>query len=123
MWAVASDVLATLLQARCFGKLKIFRGHQSIQCATTATSGTIGYSVNPLAAAKRRGAFLLEAMVFLAHIPGARAHGMWTYEPRQGRKAATVVCSTSAVVTLACSFTILIYDLRFEKIPPLGAQS
>ena len=30
-----------------------------------------------------------------------RAHGMWTYEPRQGRKAATVVCSTSAVVTLA----------------------
>ena len=28
---------------------------------------------------------------------------MWTYEPRQGRKAATVVCSTSAVVTLAFS--------------------
>jgi hypothetical protein len=25
---------------------------------------------------------------------------MWTYEPRQGRKAATVVCSVSAVVTL-----------------------
>jgi hypothetical protein len=36
---------------------------------------------------------------------------MWTYKPRQGRKAATVVCSTSAVVTLAFSFTI--YDLRF----------
>jgi len=33
-----------------------------------------------------------------------RAHGMWTYEPRQGRKAATVVCSTSAVVTLAFLF-------------------
>ncbi len=31
----------------------------------------------------------------------ARAHGMWTYEPRQGRNAATVVCSTFAVVTLA----------------------
>ena len=31
----------------------------------------------------------------------ARAHGLWTYEPRQGRKAATVVCSTDAVVTLA----------------------
>src|SRR5947199_613947 len=28
---------------------------------------------------------------------------MWTYEPRQGRKAATVVCSASAVVTLAFS--------------------
>jgi len=26
---------------------------------------------------------------------------MWTYEPRQGRKAATAVCSASAVVTLA----------------------
>jgi hypothetical protein len=25
---------------------------------------------------------------------------MWTYEPRQGRKAATAVCSASAVVTL-----------------------
>jgi len=36
-----------------------------------------------------------------------RAHGMWTYEPRQGRKAATVVCSTSAVVTLA----FFIFDL------------
>ena len=31
----------------------------------------------------------------------ARARGMWTYKPRQGRKAATVVCSTSAAVTLA----------------------
>ena len=28
---------------------------------------------------------------------------MWTYEPRQGRKAATVVCSSSAVATLAFS--------------------
>ena len=26
---------------------------------------------------------------------------MWTYEPRQGRNAATVVCFASAVVTLA----------------------
>src|SRR5580704_10237361 len=36
----------------------------------------------------------------------ARAHGLWTYEPRQGRKAATVVCSASAVVTLAFEFAI-----------------
>src|SRR4051794_40976550 len=34
----------------------------------------------------------------------ARAHGMWTYKSRQGRNAATVVCSASAVVTL-----VLIY--------------
>src|SRR5439155_2088974 len=33
---------------------------------------------------------------------------MRTYEPRQGRKAATAVCSASAVVTLA----LWIYDLR-----------
>jgi len=31
----------------------------------------------------------------------ARAHGVWTYEPREGRNAATAVCSTSAVVSLA----------------------
>ena len=31
----------------------------------------------------------------------ARAHGVRTYEPRQGRNAATAVCSASAVVSLA----------------------
>ena len=40
-------------------------------------------------------------MLALRQILSARAHGLWTYEPRQGRKAATVVCSASAVVTLA----------------------
>ena len=35
----------------------------------------------------------------------ARAHGMRTDQPRQGRKAATAVCSASAVVTLAFFFT------------------
>src|SRR5258705_5895335 len=34
----------------------------------------------------------------------ARAHGMRTYEPRQGRKAATAVCFASAVVTLVLFF-------------------
>src|ERR1019366_4840390 len=38
----------------------------------------------------------------------ARACGVWTYEPRQGRKAATAVCFAIAAVTLAPS----IYDLR-----------
>ncbi len=32
---------------------------------------------------------------------------MRTYEPRQGRNAATVVCSASAVVTLAFLFGML----------------
>ena len=44
--------------------------------------------------AERRGGSYLEGEF-------ARAHGMWTYEPRQGRNAATAVCSASAVVTLA----------------------
>jgi hypothetical protein len=42
----------------------------------------------------------LDNRMFVRQIQGVRAHGMWTYEPRQGRKAATVVCSVSAVVTL-----------------------
>ena len=43
----------------------------------------------------------------------ARAHGMWTYQSRQGRKAATVVCSASAVVTLAIlHLRSTIYDIR-----------
>ena len=54
---------------------------------------------------------LLEAAAALPQIPFARAHGMWTYETRQGRKAATVVCSVSAVVTLAFQFAI--YDFGF----------
>src|ERR1035438_8519343 len=57
-----------------------------------------------------RGAFLLEAGVRLRQPLAARPHGMWTYKPRQGRKAATVVCSTSAVVTLAFG----IYDVQFQ---------
>src|SRR5262245_21000298 len=49
----------------------------------------------------------------------ARAHGMWTYEPRQGRKAATVVCSVSAVVTLAFfNLRIAISDLRLAARRP-----
>ena len=55
--------------------------------------------------------FLLDETAGLRQIYFARAHGMWTYEPRQGRKAATVVCSVSAVVTL--TFLFMIYDLRF----------
>jgi len=42
----------------------------------------------------------LDNELIVRQIQGVRAHGMWTYEPRQGRKAATVVCSVSAVVTL-----------------------
>jgi hypothetical protein len=43
---------------------------------------------------------VLERRAGVAQHHLVRAHGMWTYEPRQGRKAATVVCSVSAVVTL-----------------------
>ena len=50
--------------------------------------------------------FFLEAASAVGHIHPARAHGLWTYETRQGRKAATVVCSASAVVTLALSIPV-----------------
>ena len=35
---------------------------------------------------------------------------MWTYEPRQGRNAATVVCSAFAVVTL-----VFLFNCIFEQ--------
>jgi hypothetical protein len=62
----------------------------------------------------RRLGFLLDGGGGLRQIEGARAHGMWTYESRQGRNAATAVCSASAVVTLALS----IFDLRFLIFEP-----
>jgi hypothetical protein len=54
--------------------------------------------------------FSLKALVGCPTFVTVRAHGMWTYEPRQGRKAATVVCSTSAVVTLA------FFSMQNEKL-------
>jgi hypothetical protein len=46
-------------------------------------------------------AFLLVTPRRLAQHFLARACGVWTYETRQGRKAATVVCFAIAAVTLA----------------------
>src|SRR3569832_1786988 len=46
-------------------------------------------------------------------VTAARAHGMWTYEPRQGRNAATVVCSAFAVVTLVFPFSPSPRPFRF----------
>ena len=39
---------------------------------------------------------------------------MWTYEPREGRNAATAVCSASAVVTLA--FPYFLSDMSYQVI-------
>jgi len=65
-------------------------------------------------------------VLLLLNLPAnfARAHGMWTYEPRQGRKAATAVCSASAVVTLAfliCDWRLAIDDLKALQ-PTLDSQ-
>ena len=57
----------------------------------------------------------LEAAANLRLIALARAHGMWTYEPRQGRKAATAVCSASAVVTLA----LILMNFEFPICRPV----
>jgi hypothetical protein len=55
----------------------------------------------------------------LRQISGVRAHGMWTYEPRQGRKAATVVCSVSAVVTL----TLFQFKMKNVKLKMPDTQA
>ncbi len=71
-------------------------------------------------------AFLLVSRRRLAQNLFVRAHGMWTYEPRQGRKAATVVCSVSAVVTLTLSIYDLrlpIYDCRRRRKPRVNRKS
>src|SRR2546430_10844093 len=76
-------------------------------CAPTAKSDSRpGREYNHLILAVARTGGLTSTNDF------ARAHGMWTYEPRQGRKAATAVCSASAVVTLAFHLRFMIYDLR-----------
>lgn len=49
----------------------------------------------------------------------ARAHGVRTYEPRQGRKAATVVCSAPAVVTLAF---FSCWEIESEECRPRNSQ-
>lgn len=49
----------------------------------------------------------------------ARAHGVWTYEPREGRNAATAVCSTSAVVSLAFLISLAMsYQVIARKYRP-----
>lgn len=50
----------------------------------------------------------LEGGGVVAQNTGARACGVWTYEPRQGRKAATAVCFAIAAVTLA-SFAFAVF--------------
>src|SRR6185369_8475460 len=66
---------------------------------------------------------LLAHQCDLRFISCARAHGMRTYEPRQGRKAATVVCSASAVVTLAF-FSLRIATCYRPSFPvPIGEPS
>jgi hypothetical protein len=67
--------------------------------------------------------FVLEAPANLAQNGFVRAHGMWTYEPRQGRKAATVVCSVSAVVTLTLfHLRFAIADLRLPMQSQMSRQ-
>jgi hypothetical protein len=68
----------------------------------------------------RLAVFELATSGLLPHSLSARAHGMWTYEPRQGRKAATVVCSVSAVVTLAF-FSIQNFKCKIKN--DCGAQT
>ncbi len=70
-----------------------------------------GWRIKPRGGAHRAGpcgfavAVLLEPRRGVRQIPLRQAHGIWELRTRQGRKAATVVCSAPAVVTLALFFT------------------
>src|SRR5271155_5052420 len=56
---------------------------------------------------------------FILKTAFARAHGVRTYEPREGRNAATAVCSTSAVVSLAFLISfIMSYQVIARKYRP-----
>jgi hypothetical protein len=79
--------------------------------ATTAPNNNPHLFYKPTFLIRRTCEFSLMALITYRTFTTVRAHGMWTYEPRQGRKAATVVCSTSAVVTLALPFA----TFRFTK--------
>ena len=111
MWAIASDVSAILPQTLRSVEIKNF-------CLTSIYSMRGTRHLRKLNGGRHFNwkfgkwaeHFSLKPRPAWRTLPSARAHGMWTYEPRQGRKAATVVCSTSAVVTLASEF--MICDLR-----------
>jgi len=61
-----------------------------------------------------RFALWLDIRRGLRHSLVARACGVWTCEPRQGRKAATATCFAIAAVTLApFHLRLTIADLRF----------
>ena len=81
------------------------RLRRQVRRSPFCTHGGIAPATAPLLSLpgqlRAKPAFSLKGPVRCGTFPIARAHGMWTYEPRQGRKAATVVCSASAVVTLA----------------------
>ena len=65
--------------------------------------------------------FHLATAVSLGLNAGVRAHGVWTYEPRQGRNAATVVCSVLLWLPwhFFSFFRILNFFGSHPTIPPL----
>jgi hypothetical protein len=75
----------------CQGKRKKVRAKEERQIQSPLTPAPTAWE----------GRILLEGGAKVRQVECARAHGMWTYESRQGRNAATAVCSASAVVTLA----------------------
>ncbi len=109
----AAGSLGTVLQIyRPYGaaKRRAARGEWKLagvgMCPRQARRGssqrrTAIQSLLTSAPTNREDRILLEGGGKVRQVECARAHGMWTYESRQGRNAATAVCSASAVVTLA----------------------
>ena len=80
---------------------------------------SLGFAVSSGSEREKAG-FQLDTEVVLGLNAGVRAHGVWTYEPRQGRNAATVVCSAFAMVTLAFFLSSRFFPHELSLLPLLS---
>ena len=77
------------------------RNGRSVSLGQAGRKVSFGYTHERLKYFATTRSNCLESRLAKRYVARVRAHGVRTYEPRQGRKAATVVCFVFAVVTLA----------------------
>ena len=79
------------------------RNGRSVSLSQAGRKVSFGYTQERLKYFTTSRSNCLESRLAKRYVAPVRAHGVRTYEPRQGRKAATAVCFVFAVVTLASS--------------------
>ena len=77
------------------------QNERSVSLSQAGRKVSFGYTHERLKYFATTRSNCLESRLAKRYVARVRAHGVRTYEPRQGRKAATVVCFVFAVVTLA----------------------